>query len=124
MNATLLSVGRYLLPVPGPLWQREVRRGSAAARKNLGFMSADHQRVRDFVVLELPRRGEVLSPDLIADQLELPLDRVGMILEELEARMTFLYRDEKGDVLWAYPVTAEPTPHRIFFSGGEQIYGA
>ena len=124
MNHSLLGIGRVLLPVPAAIWQREVRRGSVAARDGLSFMSADHHQVRDFVVLELPRRGEPLSPAFIAESLDLPMDRLTLILDELEARMTFLFRDEKGDVLWAYPVTAEPTPHRVFFSSGEQIYGA
>ena len=124
MNTSLLGVGRLLIPIPGALWQREVIRSSVSARESLSFMSADHHRVRDFVVLELPRRGEALSPDLIGAELDLPLGHVMPILDELEAGMTFLYRDELGNVLWAYPVTAEPTPHRIFFSSGEQIYGA
>jgi amino-acid N-acetyltransferase len=27
-------------------------------------------------------------------------------------------------VVWAYPVTAEPTPHKVTFSTGERLYGA
>jgi len=46
------------------------------------------------------------------------------ILDELEKKMTFLYRDEQGAVLWAYPVTAARTPHRITFSSGERISAA
>lgn len=87
-------------------------------------MSADHHRVRDFVVLELPRNGEVLRPEMIAESLDLSAKRTVAILDELEARMTFLYRNEEGDVSWAYPVTAEPTSHRVFFNSGEQIYAA
>jgi hypothetical protein len=87
-------------------------------------MGADHYRVRDFVVLELPRSGVPLRPELIAASLDLSPERTGAILDELEARMTFLYRNEEGDVSWAYPVTAEPTSHRVFFNSGEQIYAA
>ena len=124
MNNTLLSIGRRLWPIPQFLWQREVRRGGEAARKSLHFMSPDHHRVRDYVVLELPRRGAALSPELIAASLDLSLEHTGSILAELEARMTFLFRDEDGNVAWAYPVTAEPTSHRVFFDSGEQIYAA
>ena len=124
MDRSLLGIGRFILPVPGPLWQREVKRGSEAARESLSFMSADHHRVRDFAVLEIANRGEALSPGYIAATLDLPSERITAILDELETRMTFLYRDENGNVLWAYPVTAEPTPHRILFSSGEQIYAA
>jgi hypothetical protein len=87
-------------------------------------MSADHHRVRDFVVLELPRRGTPLRPELITASLDLSPERTAAILDELEEHMTFLYRNEEGDVSWAYPVTAEPTSHRVFFSSGEQIYAA
>ena len=87
-------------------------------------MSVDHHRVRDFVVLEIARRGEPLSPLLIASELNLPVEQVGTIIEELEKGMTFIFRNEEGAVAWAYPVTADPTPHRVFFSSGEQIYAA
>ena len=124
MNRTLLGVGRFLLPIPQAFWQRRVRQGSVATGEHLRFMSADHHRVRDFVVLELPRRGEPLSAQLIAESLSLPLERVVTILDELEAHLTFLFRNENGDVVWAYPVTIEPTPHKVLFSSGEQIYAA
>ena len=124
MNILLLGIGRRLWPIPQALWQRRLKRGSIAERKHLSFMSTDHHRVRDFVVLELPRRGEPLSPELIAESLSLPLQRVVTILDELEAHLTFLFRNENGDVAWAYPVTAEPTSHKLLFSSGEQIYAA
>ena len=124
MNTSLLGIWRTLLPIPQTLWQRRVKRSSMAARKHLSFMSADHHRVRDFVVLELPRHGKPLSPLSIAESLSLPLERVVTILDELEAHLTFLFRDESGHVAWAYPVTAEPTPHKMLFSSGEQIYAA
>ena len=124
MNILLLGIWGRLLPIPQIIWQRDVRRGSEAARENLSFMTVDHLRVRDFVVLELPRHGVVMSPILIAKSLDLSLERVGIILDELEARLTFLFRNEDGDVAWAYPVTAEPTSHRIIFDSGEQIYAA
>lgn len=124
MNNILMSYGSRLVPIPAFLWQRQARQGGERARKHLHFMSDEHHRVRDFVVLEMPRRGEALSPDLIARSLELPLEEVVSILDDLEAHLTFLFRDEAGHVLWAYPVTAAPTPHRVLFSSGEQIYGA
>jgi len=124
MNTLLQGIGRRLWPIPQFLWQREVKRGSVAARQSLDFMSPDHHRVRDFVVLELPRRGEPLSLLLIASELGMPLERVAVVVEELEKRLTFLFRSEEGAVTWAYPVTVDPTPHRVFFSTGEQIYAA
>jgi hypothetical protein len=46
------------------------------------------------------------------------------ILDDLEARMTFLFRGERGVVTWAYPVTVDQTPHRVTFGTGERIYAA
>jgi hypothetical protein len=85
-------------------------------------MSPDHHRVRDFVVLELPRARAPLAPEAIAEALDLPIGRVGSILEELERHLTFLVRNERGAVSWAYPVTVEETPHHAIFSTGEEAY--
>jgi len=118
-DSLLLGVWRYLLPVPRPIWQSQVH-GDA----DLDFMSGEHHNVRDFVVLELPRVGRPLTPEFIAQELNLPLPRVAGILDDLEAHMTFLFRNEQGAVAWAYPVTADRTPHHVTFSTGEQIYAA
>jgi hypothetical protein len=115
----LLGVWRYLLPVPRPIWQSQVR-----GDVELDFMSGEHHNVRDFVVLELPRVGRPLTPEFIAQELNLSLPRVAGILDDLEAHMTFLFRNEQGAVAWAYPVTADRTPHHVTFSTGEQIYAA
>ena len=91
----------------------------------LSFMSEDHHRVRNFVVSELPRHGgEALPSDTIGQRLKLAPERCESILQELERNLFFLVRDERGAVTWAFPVTVEPTPHRLRFSNGEEIYGA
>ena len=64
-----------------------------------------------------------LSED-IADKLNLPVDRVNIILEDLEKHLTFLFRNEQGAVAWAYPVTTDTTPHHVTFSTGEQLHAA
>jgi hypothetical protein len=87
-------------------------------------MTADHHRVRDFVVRELPRIGTPLPPELIADSLALPMQQVKRLLDELETHMTFLFRNDRGAVVWAYPVTVDPTAHRVTFSTGEQVNAA
>ena len=87
-------------------------------------MTADHHRVRNFVVSELPRAAAPLSPELIAARLELPLTGVVAILDDLEKHMTFLFRNPQGAVEWAYPVTVARTPHKVTFSSGEKLYAA
>jgi hypothetical protein len=125
MNKSLmLGLWKHLLRIPRPIWQGEVARSAENGRTRIDFMSEDHHKIRDFVVLELPRRGTPIPAEDIAKGVNLPLQRTQEILGELEKGMTFLFRNEKGEVAWAYPVTAEPTPHRIRFSSGEQIYAA
>ena len=55
--------------------------------------------------------GEPLRPEVIAAGVGLPVERVQALLDDLEAGMTFLYRNPAGAVHWAYPVTADETPH-------------
>ena len=123
-KSLLLGLWRFVLRIPRPIWQQEVARSARAAEKALAFMTADHYKVRDFVVREMPRIAKAIPPGTIAQALNLNLDQVQFILDELEKRLTFLYRNEAGEVEWAYPVTAAQTPYRIIFSTGEQIYAA
>ena len=120
-QSPLLGLGRHILPIPRSLWQRQVAGMGEKNQVALGFMSDDHRRVHDFAVVELPRVGEPLPPELFAERLNLPLARVGAILDELEQHMTFVFRNAAGAVTWAYPVTVDPTPHRVTFSTGERI---
>jgi hypothetical protein len=119
-DAILLGVWRYVLPVPGPIWKSQVHGDPA----KLDFMSEQHHRVRDFAVTELPRVGEPLTPEFIAQELDLPPARVVELLEDLEQHMTFLFRNQKGAVTWAYPVTVDETPHHLTFSTGERLNAA
>ena len=123
-KSLLLGLGRFLLRIPRPIWQREVARSARASEKSLVFMTADHHKVRDFVVREIPRIAEPIPPERIAQDLGMEPSHVVSILDELEKNLTFLYRDQAGAVIWAYPVTVEQTPHRISFSSGEQVYAA
>ncbi len=123
-KSLLLGLWRFLFRVPRPIWQREVMRSATAGEKSLTFMTADHHKVRDFVVREMPRIAKPIPPETIPERLHLELPRVISILDELEKNMTFLYRNAQGEVTWVYPVTVESTPHRIAFSTGEQIYAA
>ncbi len=119
-----LGIGRHILPSPEFLWRRQITRNARGIQSALGFMSAEHHRVRNFAVLELPRTGAALAPERIATALQLPVQRVVTILDDLERHLTFLYRDPAGAVAWAYPVTVDRTPHRVTLSTGEQTYAA
>ena len=121
-NALLLGVGRRLIPIPAFIWQRQVKGNTGESPT--AFMTPDHHRVRDFVVTELPIAGRPLPPELIAARLNLPLDQTIALLADLEKRLTFLFRDETGAVVWAYPVTAAKTPHHFTANTGDTLYAA
>jgi hypothetical protein len=116
----LLGLWRLTLPVPPAIWKRMDEGGDDP----LEFMSAAHHQVRDFAVLELTRSGQPLAPERIAQELRIPRDRVVKILDELEQHKTFVFRNTEGAVTWAYPVTVDPTPHRLRFNTGERVYAA
>jgi hypothetical protein len=123
-NSILLGRGRSIQPIPRMEWEKHLAMAPERHKARLSFMTPAHHQVRYFVVRELPRAGKALAPELIAQQLALPLAQVVGILDELERNLFFLVRDEAGAVAWAYPVTVEPTPHRITFSTGERGYAA
>jgi len=118
----LLGLGRHMIPIPRVVWQKVVRASARKTGAGLAFMSEDHHRVRDFAVTELSRTGAPLPPESIAEALGLPLSRTTSILDELEKHLTFLFRNERGAVTWAYPVTVDETPHRARLSTGEEAY--
>ena len=120
----LLGRGRQMMPVPSVAWQEHLAQAPQHHQTRLAFMTEAHHRVRYFVVRELPARGEPIPPEFIAQELGLPLSQVAVILEELERHLFFLVRNDRGAVSWAYPVTVEPTPHRLTYSTGEQGYAA
>ena len=125
MGSKLLTgLGGTLVGIPAFLWEKRIEKSRQRVIKATGFMTRDHRRVHHFVVRELPCSGKPLSPEQVAGALSLPLERSVAILADLEKHLTFLTRDDRGRVLWAYPVTVEKTPHRITFGSGERLYAA
>ncbi len=120
----IFGIVRFMIPLPRVVWQRAVAHETHDAPARTAFMTTEHHLVRDFVVREIPRVGKPLSPEFIAQSLSLPLAQVNPILDELEAHLTFLFRNARGEVHWAYPVTVDDTPHRVTFSTGEQVNAA
>ena len=119
----LFGVGRHMVPVPECLFRPMVQR-EANKLERRPVLEPDERRVQHFAVREIPRRREAIAPEVFAAELDLPLDQVIRILDELERRMTFLCRRDGEDVNWAYPVTAEETPHQVRMDGGEAFSAA
>jgi len=119
-----LGLWRYIINVPPFLWEKQISKAKRRFETEYGFLSKEHHSVHHFVVRELPYVGKPLSPELIADKLGIPMDRVRTILDDLEKGMTFLFRNNNGEVVWAYPVTVDKTPHHVSFNTGEELYAA
>ena len=123
-RGVLLGIWRFMIPIPRFMWQKQIATNARKFEVRLQFLSKEHHLIRNFAVTQLPRAGRTLTPEYIAQQLNLPVGRVKLILEDLEKRRFFLFRNVAGKVAWAYPVTADSTPHQVSFSTGEQIYAA
>ena len=120
----LLGRDRHISEIPRATWEEHLAQVPHHTSSRLSFMSEEHHQIRYFVVKELPNRGKPLKPEIISQSLLLPLERVRAVLNELEQKLFFLVQNEQGAVSWAYPVTAEPTPHHLTFSTNERLYGA
>jgi hypothetical protein len=120
----LLSAGQLFTEIPRETWEQHLEQAPKDIAKILSFMTNAHHLVRNFVVRELPIVGKPLSPGLISAELNLSLSKTIEIIDELEKNLFFLVRNEQGDVTWAFPVTADKTPHRMTFSTGERINAA
>jgi len=123
-NKLLAGVWRTMVGVPPFLWEKQIEKARHKVKKSTRFMSSEHRLVHHYMVRELPRAGEPIPAERVARELALPLERVEEILQDLEKHLTFLVRNERGQVVWAYPVTVEKTPHRITFASGERLYAA
>ena len=123
-NRLMSGIWRYMLSVPPFLWEKQVEKSRKKIEASLRFMSPDHRRVHHCAVRELPRLGKPMSPEWIARELDLSCGRVKTLLDDLEKHMTFLFRNEEGAVIWAYPVTVDKTPHHLSFSTGERLHAA
>ena len=125
MKASVLSVDQnQLSEIPTELWKQHVKQRAKELPKVLGFMTKDHHRIRYWVVKELPHLGKPIPPEFIAEELDLSISKTTGILDDLEKNLFFLVRNDKGEVLWAFPVTAGKTPHQLTFSTGERINAA
>ena len=124
MTSILIGSGKTFSSRPENEWREELAEALATPSSRLDFMSPEHHEVRDTVVKEVAYRGTPLSPEYIAERTEIALPRIRELLDELEKRLFFLVRNDEGEVVWAFPVTAEPTAHRLAFDTGEHVFAA
>ena len=120
----LMGKGRKFIEMPRETWEQQIAQAPQDCAKILSFMTEEHHLIRYFVVRELPHFGKPIPPELISDELKISLSRTTKILDDLEKNLFFLVRNERGEVLWAFPVTADKTPHQLTFSTGERLNAA
>lgn len=123
-QVVLMGRGREIVSRPQHNWKDDLGPRAREIRALLAFMSNDHHRIRNFVVTEIPRSGGPIPPQEISRRLQLRPDRVAEILDELERNLFFVVRNDRGAVVWAFPVTAEPTRHRLKLDSGERLWAA
>ncbi len=125
MEEFVLSIAEnQFSEIPRELWEQHVKQTAQEIPNILGFMTEDHHLIRYFVVSQLPRIGKPIPPERIAEELDLSFSKTTEILDDLEKNLFFLVRNNKGEVLWAYPVSADKTPHELTFNTGEKINAA
>lgn len=124
-SSVLLGFKKHMVPIPGILWRNMLKKEvQAIPDRLLQFLTEDHHRVRELSVSELHRQGKPLPPDFFSEKLDLPVETVNEILDELEKAKVFLYRKGEESVYWAYPATADKTPHFVTYSTGEEGHAA
>ncbi len=123
-ESILLGRSNQIMEFPQAAWKAELSHVPQHSQSRLSFMAPAHHQVRYFVVKELANRQQPIEAASISEQVNIPLEQVSSILDELEQKLFFLVRNERGAVAWAFPVTVEPTPHKLYFASGERLYGA
>jgi hypothetical protein len=120
----LMGKGHKFVEIPRKTWAQHIAQASQDLTNILSFMTDEHHMIRYFVVKELANIAKPIPPKLISEELKMSLSRTTEILDELERNLFFLVRNEQGNVSWAFPVTAERTPHQLSFSTGERLNAA
>ncbi len=119
-----MGLGRFMLPVPRVISALGMKKGVSGARTNSALLSKEERRVHHFAVKELAVAEEPLALNVIAERLDLPLERVEGIVDKLEKMKTFVYRNDSDGINWAYPLSLEDTGHAIAASTGERFFAA
>src|SRR5437868_14080270 len=123
-RSVLVAHRRDLERKPVLEWQGAIRRATNKVHERLGFMTAGHHAVRNFVVRELSQFRRPIPIVEIAAHVRLPKSQVQLIVEELERNLFFLVRNPAGDVAWAFPLTSDNTAHVMKLSTGQTIFAA
>ena len=82
-NKLMAGVWRYMLRIPPFLWEKQIKKAAGKVKRSTRFMSPEHRSVHHFVVKEMPRIGDPISSERVAQELGLTLERAEAILKDL-----------------------------------------
>lgn len=125
MSSVLTAHGGRMVRIDEAQWRAAVTDSLAHMPERLAFMTPAHHRVRNAAVLGLPGNGGApLSIAQVAAAARVPVGQARHLAADLERHLFFIVRGGADRITWAYPVTADRTPHRLAFDSGEAIFGA
>ncbi len=113
-----------ITPIPEPGWMEELLASPSHIARRLEFMTPDHHRIRNLVVTQLAAGKGPVRADWLAARLAMTPIEVDARLDELERALFFLVRNSMGHVNWAFPFTAEETPHLVDLGQERPTWGA
>lgn len=119
-----MGIWRFMIPLPQALIKKDMAAMAKAICRRTADVSEEERKVHRFVVMTMTETNEPVSPEYIAEKLEMPLDRVRDIVDKLEEMKVFFYRYHSQGINWAYPVTTENGVHQMAFSTGEKCNAA
>ncbi len=125
MSHVLIGHGRDFERIDEEGWKQAVAGAIAHMPKRLAFMTPAHHRVRNAAVRGLPANaGQPLSMQQVAAAAGVAEETTRKIAAELERNLFFVVRKDDDHISWAFPVTADRTPHEVILGTGERICGA
>jgi len=98
-----VGVWRLMLRLPEAIGRRRVAAVAAKAAAIMAEFTEEHGGPHRFVVAELPRAGEALTIERLAEERSLPPATVKQLLDDLGEKKALIARDDNGAVVssWA-----------------------
>lgn len=87
--------GSKFIEMPRETWEQHIAQAPRDCSQILSFMTEEHHLIRYFVVRALPHIGKPIPPELISDELKMPLSMTNNILDDLERNLFFWFAMNK-----------------------------
>lgn len=113
-----------MLPIPQILSRKGAHKGEKGARTNADSLTDLERRIHHFIVLKMMKARKPITSDMIADEMDISLDRVCSIIDKLENLKTFIYRSNGKGIDWAYPFSLNNTGFLMTSSCGDTFFAA